>query len=255
MRRHSAPTTYHYAPPENTRGGLIYLPEDEARHALRVLRLGVGDALEVVDGEGGWSRCTLAAADRRTAACAIAEQRRDVGEPDLPLTVGLALLKSDHRFEMFLEKATELGVTRIVPLVTERTERTAFKAARAHQILLAAMKQSRRSRLVALAPPTPFAEFLRSAPEGLGVLCHEAAAGQDALPALLAGAAGASAVLVGPEGGFTGEEAAAAEASGWRLASLGPRRLRAETAAVAAAAAVMLWRAARLGNPAPELRP
>ncbi len=233
-------TTTFFAPPERIADGCLVLPEDEARHAVRALRHSVGDEIVVVDGAGGRYRVRLTEADKRGAAGEIVGTEREVGEPRHRLTVGLGVLKNAGRFETFAEKAVELGVTEVVPLETERTEGARLKAKRLDNILVAALKQSGRSRLTDLAEPTPLADVLGAPPDGERILCHEAAGGV-LLPRVLSrNPAGPVTILVGPEGGFSDAEVAEARAAGWTVASLGPRRLRAETAAIAAAAAAML---------------
>lgn len=237
-------TTLFYAPPDCFRGDYVELPNDEAHHAGRVLRRSEGDEIEVVDGEGGWHRVRIDHADGRTVTGHVVETRREVGEPPYVLTVALALVKNRNRYETFLEKAVELGVRRVVPLLSNRTEKTGLKEKRAERILLAGMKQTGRSRCVRLEAPTPFSAFLRDETSDLLLLCHETAPGDNALPGVLAMHPDATrlTVLIGPEGGFTDEEVAAAREAGARVISLGPRRLRAETAAITAAAGVMLAR-------------
>lgn len=234
-------TTTFYAPPSHFEDDRVRLPNDEARHAVRVLRHGPGDEIVVVDGAGGRYRVRLTETDKRSAAGKVVAVEHEVGEPSYRLSVGLGTLKNANRFETFAEKAVELGVTEIVPLVTERTERMNLKAQRMENILTAAMKQSGRSRLPTLAAPRPFTDALAS-PAALRILCHESADPQALLPHVLSAADAKDefAVLVGPEGGFSEAEVAAAEEAGWTVASLGPRRLRAETAAIVAATTVML---------------
>lgn len=237
------PTTPFFAPPSRIRGDRVVLPDDEAHHAARVLRHQPGDEVVVVDGAGGWHRVVLDAVDRRQVAGRVVETRHGVGEPAYDLTIGMALLKNRSRFETFLEKAVELGAARVVPLVTERTERGHLKETRAHNILVAAMKQSQRCRLVELAEPAAFDDALGGAYD-LSLLCHEQTGPDAHVLAALARhpAARSIRVWIGPEGGFSDAEVAAATAAGFIPVSLGPRRLRAETAALAAAAAVMLAR-------------
>ncbi|WP_456428029.1 RsmE family RNA methyltransferase [Rhodocaloribacter sp.] len=234
--------TAHYTPPSFVEGERLRLPEEEARHAVRVLRRRPGDEVVVVDGEGGWFRVRLDRVDKKHASGIILERRENVGEPDYDLVVGIAVLKNPNRFETFLEKAVELGVTAVAPLLTARTEKTVVKASRAHRIMVAAMKQCGRSRLPRLVPAEPFAAFLEADPPELGVICHEkTGTEEDLLSALRARSSVRRVrVLVGPEGGFTDDEVEAAERVGYRAVSLGSRRLRAETAGIAAATAVML---------------
>ena len=238
-------TTAFYAPPSCFRAeDYVALPEDEAGHAVRVLRRRAGDEIVVVDGAGGWHRVRLDVAERREAAGVVLETRRDVGEPPYALRLGLALLKNRNRFELFLEKAVELGVREVVPLLTQRTEKARLNAARANNILVAAMKQSGRSRLLHLAAPRPLADVLQD-PADACFLAHEQLGAEAGLARALARhpAASTFAILVGPEGGFTDEEVAAATQAGYAPVSLGPRRLRAETAALVAATAVLLHHA------------
>lgn len=235
-------TTAFYAPPDAIHGDRVVLPPDEAHHAARVLRHAPGDELVVVDGAGGWYRVRLETVDRKAALGTVLERRTGVGEPSFDLTISLGLLKQRARYETFLEKAVELGVAAVVPITTERTEKERLKETRAEGILLAAMKQSGRSRLPQLAPVTPFSDAL-----GLEAdrrfLCHEAAdSGRTLARALGPRPGGRVHVMVGPEGGFTDGEVAAAQAEGFEVVSLGSRRLRAETAGLTvAAAATLLW--------------
>ncbi len=235
-------TTTFYAPPECFVDGRIVLPEDEARHAVRSLRHGVGDEILVVDGVGGRHRVRLTEVDKRGAEGEVTASEQGVGEPPYRLRLGLGVLKNPGRFETFAEKAVELGVSEIVPLLTERTERAKVKETRLRALLVAAMKQSGRSRLPQITSPQPLKAALEVPADGLRLLCHEAA---DPTASLLhrLGAGdpiGSATVLVGPEGGFSDAEVAMAEAAGWEVVWLGPRRLRAETAALTAAAVFML---------------
>ena len=237
-------TTTFYAPPDAFSAGRVVLPDDEARHAVRTLRHSVGDEIVVVDGAGGRYRVRLTEADKRSAAGEVLSEEREVGEPDYRLTVGLGGLKNAGRFETFAEKAVELGVGTIVPLTTERTEHMKIKAGRLENILVAAMKQSGRSRLPTVTEPRPLKEMLEGS-DPLRVLCHESADPEAALPRILDAAPAweSMTILVGPEGGFSEGEVERAVGAGWQIASLGPRRLRAETAAIVATSAVMLHHA------------
>lgn len=238
-------TTSFYAPPMAFReGSYVVLPEEEAAHAVRVLRKRPGDEIAVVDGEGGWYRVRLDQADRHQAGGAILETRRDVGEPGYDLSIGLAVLNNRNRFEVFLEKAAELGVSEVLPLRTHRAERASFKRERAHKIVLAAMKQCGRSRLVRLAGPQPLTDVLQNTHTDLAFIAHEQAATEHNLAVALAEEPSFRTIriLIGPEGGFTEDEIAEAAQAGFPPASLGPRRLRAETAALVAASTVMMTR-------------
>jgi len=234
-------TTTFYASPTCFHGDHVTLPPDEARHAVRVLRMREGDAMVVVDGVGGWHQVELTQVGRDRAEGVVRAMRHEVGEPGYDLALGVALLKQASRFEFILEKAVELGVRRIIPLITHRTEKPRLKQQRAEHILVAAMKQSGRTRLPMLDAPTALEDVIAAPSDGLHAICHEATDPANQLMAQLQQERSRNAIiLVGPEGGFTNEEVALATQNSWHPASLGPRRLRAETAAVTAAAAVML---------------
>jgi len=228
-------TTNFYAPPSAIRGQRVVLPDDEARHAHTVLRGEAGDEMVVVDGEGGWYRARIDHLASDQVVGTITEEREDVGEPTIEVTVGLGLLQKRSRFETFVEKAVELGVRRIVPLRTRRTERDAIREDRLRSVMVAAMKQCRRSWLPTLAAPQSPESLASASDAAVDVVCHS---GDDAVP--LHRAAGRARpfdealVLVGPEGGFADSEVEAAVAAGGTVVSLGPRRLRAETAGLAA---------------------
>lgn len=239
-------TTPFYAPPDAFAEGRVRLPDDEARHASRVLRHALGDEIAVVDGDGGWHTVRLDLVTKDRAEGVVTETRRDVGEPSERVIVGVAPLKSADRMAFAVEKAVELGATDLLLLDTARTEGRVPKPERLHALAVAAMKQTLRSRLVRFRPLhlDAVARFLDETGEAfLPVLLHEAAQDDAAFPALLAQRGRSVVPLVGPEGGFTAGEVDFARAAGWPVASLGPRRLRAETAFVAACA---LHLAARL---------
>lgn len=226
-------------------GAKVVLPPEEARHAVKVLRREVGDEIAVVDGMGGWYRARLTHVGKQQAVAEVLEVALERGEPACHVTLAVGLLKQSSRFETALEKAVELGASAIVPLLSAHSEARRLKDRRAEGILLAALKQSGRSRVPALAAPTRFAEALATATTegGFAVLCHERASADAALATLLAehaGALRAATVFVGPEGGFSDAEVEAARAAGVHVASLGVRRLRTETAAITALSAFVL---------------
>ena len=238
-------TTTYYAPPENIDDRFIRLPADESYHAFKVLRKQIGDELVVVDGVGGWHKIQLVQVSKEACLGQRIESRQEVGEAPIRVRIGLALLKNTSRFEDFVEKAVELGVNEIVPLLTTRTEVKRFKPERLHRILVAAMKQCGRSRLPVLAQPQALKEVLANvpkSPEVLRLICHEKTATTASMYRVVSGCTASSIeVLVGPEGGFTNEEIVEAVSGGWQPVSLGKRRLRAETAAIVAATTALFF--------------
>jgi 16S rRNA (uracil1498-N3)-methyltransferase len=233
-------TTNFYAPPSAIRGSRVVLPEDEARHVRTVLRGATGDEMTVVDGRGGWYRVQIDHVAPTQVVGTILEQRTDVGEPTVDVTVGLGLLKKRSRFETFVEKAVELGVRRIVPLRTQHAEPESIREGRLRNVMVAAMKQCRRSRLPDLTSPETPSAVLAASEREVELVCQ---GGEDAVPiqSVLAktGPVDSALVLVGPEGGFAEAEVETAVAAGCTPVSLGARRLRAETAGLAALQSVV----------------
>lgn len=227
-------TTNFYAPPSAFRSRSVILPEAEARHARTVLRVHHGDEIIVVDGEGGWYRVRVDQIGSGRLKGSVVEKKSEVGEPPVDVTVGIGILKKRSRFETFVEKAVELGVHRIVPLRTRRTERESVRADRLRKLMIAAMKQCRRSRLPELSDPQSFGELIGDTDSDLRLICHR---GEGCVPIRQAVAernASQAAVGVGPEGGFHPEEIEESMTAGFTPVSLGARRLRTETAGLVA---------------------
>jgi 16S rRNA (uracil1498-N3)-methyltransferase len=233
-------TTNFYVPPDEMRGDRIVLPDDEARHARSVLRVEAGDEIVVVDGEGGWYRTRIDHVAPRQVVGHVIETRREVGEPDTVVTVGMGLLSKRSRFETFVEKAVEIGVRRIVPLRTRHTEVESVRADRLRRVMVAALKQCRRSRLPELAPPQSLSTLLDETTADVRLLCHGTDEGTPVATAVAPAPAERVLLLVGPEGGFAPTEVDAATDAGCTPVSLGARRLRAETAGIVAATAALL---------------
>ena len=214
------------------------LTGDAAHHLGRVLRAQPGQLYELSDGTSVWlGRIEIVSRDRVEFALL---EKLAANEPQLETTLLLSIVKFDA-FEWALEKATELGVSRIVPLAAARSEKALLaaapkRAARWRKILLESSQQSRRVQLPVLHPLSKPDAAFAARQDGLRVLLSES---PDARPLreILVGAHSSSAVLaIGPEGGWTDSEFSAARASGFQEASLGKLILRAETAVVASLA-------------------
>jgi len=228
--------------PDSLAPGEYVLAGPEAHHLATVRRFAPGDRVVLFNGDGHDYPAEVVTADRKRAVLAVlcaAPADRELG---FRLEVAAALPKGD-RGDFLVEKLTELGVTRLTPLVTTRTI-VRPKEARLdtlHQAVIETSKQCGRNVLMPVAPLTRWAECV-AAPDqpAVRVLLHPPAPGAAArtLADLPADAIRVGGVVfaVGPEGGLTDDEVAAAEARGWVRASLGPRVLRVETAALAAAA-------------------
>lgn len=216
----------------------LTLRGEEAHHASRVLRLQPGDDLLATDLAGNCFRCQLKEAPGELVVCQIEEELPNYGESGRDVLLIVSPLSQPARWEFLLEKATELGATGIQPVHTDRTERQHFRRERSEKILRAAVKQTKRARIPALNDVIELREALRNAQsEGRRILLlHESAPAQDSLMCALSDREGNSmALVIGPEGGFSETEVRMAlEEFGAQIASLGPCRLRAETAAIAA---------------------
>jgi len=237
-----------YAPPSAFNSNLeaVTLASDEARHLRDVLRLKPGDEVYVFDGAGREFQCTIEESRRDTAQLkVIAEAAPARLESPLQLTLAVALLKGE-KFDLVVQKATELGVTRVMPVVTKladirlRDESDADKrVARWQRIALEAAKQSGRAVVPQVDEPVSFESLLEtfSHKSETSCLMFSERAGQSLKTAMEKHPANGSRItaLVGSEGGWTNEELDAARLAEWAIVTLGGRTLRAETAAIAVA--------------------
>lgn len=234
------------------------LPEEEAAHAVRVLRLGCGDEIVVTDGAGLMARATITHTTKKDC-------RFDIQETFTPprlwqgsIHLAVAPTKNQDRMEWFVEKATEIGVDSITFLSTAYSERSHLRIDRLRRNAISAMKQSHKAWLPTLEGPTGFTDFIKRAENTpYKYICHcyspDDTNGQSAdeqgtspLPLYCATTAGKpllldilppegdALVMIGPEGDFSLEEVQLAEVHGFRSVSLGESRLRTETAALAA---------------------
>lgn len=232
-------TTSFYAPPDCWRDGYVQLPEEEARHAAGVLRVETGAEIAVVDGAGGWFRVRVEEVGENRLAGRVIEHREEKGEPPYRLSLEVALLKKRSRFETLLEKAVELGVASIVPLRSRHVETDRIRADRARRVMTAALKQCRRTRLPELSSLRTLDVHLEEPPDGLPLVATQPEEGIPPLRRVLPEEVPERLrILIGPEGGLHEEEVERVRTAGYRPFHLGPRRLRGETAGIAAAAAV-----------------
>jgi 16S rRNA (uracil1498-N3)-methyltransferase len=229
-----------YAPPDafsSNRTG-VQLGAEEARHLRDVLRLQRGDQVFVFDGEGREFNCSIEELRRDFAELTVVgEVEAAKPESALDLSLGLALLKHE-KFDLVVQKATELGVVRIIPLITERADvrlrdvKDAEKrVTRWQRIAQEAAKQSGRAKVPEVTQPHSFESFVRDETEGLRVLFSERE-GQPLSEVIKTDERRSVTALVGSEGGWTDAELASAREAGWQIVTLGGRVLRAETAGI-----------------------
>lgn len=222
---------YFYAPDAPA---TLTLPEDEAQHAVRVLRLTEGDEVVLMDGRGTFYRSRVAEADKRHCTCSLVETCPQERQWRGKLHLAMAPTKSLDRTEWAAEKATEIGFDALTLLRCQFSERTVVKDERIDRILISAMKQSRKAWKPVLEGMTAFTDFISRDFEGDKFICHC----YDEVPRVPLRAAlhegRDTLVLVGPEGDFSIDEVCEAEAHGFVSVSLGHSRLRTETAALVA---------------------
>ena len=231
-------------------GPVCRLDAEESAHCIKVLRHRTGDEIDVIDGEGTLMHCRLTDDNPKGAEAQVLTATADWHALPYHLTVGCCPTKNNDRFEWFVEKATELGVDTIVPLIGERSERKVYKTERAQRIVLSATKQSLKARIPEIAEPLSVKDFLchsERSEESLRLIAYcfeDPTVPRIGITEALRGFSGKDiTILIGPEGDFSPEEAALALANGYRPIHLGPSRLRTETAAVSAVEAVYLIRA------------
>ena len=211
------------------------LGEEESKHCVRVLRMGAGDTLHLTDGRGTLYRARIVEAAPKHCTVEVVETIPDYERLPYTLTMAVAPTKNIDRFEWFLEKAVEVGVTRIVPLLCDHSERRSINDERARRIVVSAMKQSLKAFLPQIDPMTRFADLVASTFAPVRLIAHCAATGQPKAYLPRAIEKGAPAViLIGPEGDFSPEEINFALENRFTAVTLGDQRLRTETAAVAA---------------------
>jgi 16S rRNA (uracil1498-N3)-methyltransferase len=233
-----------YIPQERITGEQIVLQSREARYILTVLRLVPGDEVTVFDGAGNEYRTELTEDEERGIYLTIQEEMRPARESPLQITLGQALLKGE-RMKFVIQKATELGVTRIAPLATSRTiplvegERESLRIERWQRIAQEAAKQSGRTMVPQIEAIRELADFLTQA-AGARIMLWEGEPSplREVVKKIDAQAQAGITLLIGPEGGFAEEEVLAAQAQGFLVAGMGQRVLRAETATLSVLAIV-----------------
>jgi 16S rRNA (uracil1498-N3)-methyltransferase len=229
---------YFYAPPDKIGDGIAVIEGDELSHLVHVMRKKAGDEIVVVDGAGLAYRVVLESVSKRSARGAIQDSHRWYHEPASSVTIAVGILKNPSRFDFLVEKVSEIGASEIVPLTTERTIPSHAKTERWQKLALSAMKQCGRSYLPKVKELASLDEVIGSSGSFKRKLIGHAegepfaqAASKDTTSTL---------ILVGPEGGFSDEEVARCVAAGFKSVSLGERRLRTETAAIAFASLLIL---------------
>lgn len=219
--------------PDITPSDTGYLLDETASRHLRVLRGKPGDPVILTDGKGKRYGSVVAEAGKRNYT--VRTDRMEQVPPPIPtLVIAISFTKNISRIEWFLEKAAEIGISAIIPLLCRRSERAAYNRGRLHKVLVSAMLQSGQCHLPVLHEQLPFREAVESGSCPQGFIAHCGDGPRQHLGTMIKPGTDAR-ILIGPEGDFTPEEVALAKNAGYLPVSLGNTRLRTETAGVVAA--------------------
>lgn len=215
----------------------IALDEDTSKHVVNVLRMKVGEQLHLTDGKGFLLLTSIVDDHKKRCRVSVLKEQF-IPQTGRKTSIAISLLKNASRFEWFLEKATELGITEIIPLLCDRTEKQHFRFDRMQNILVSAMLQSQQAWLPVLHQPVGFGQLLKQE-DIIGTsqkfIAHCIPGEKQSLAAMVNGSLPSQLVLIGPEGDFSPEEVAFATEHYFIPVTLGNTRLRTETAGMVAA--------------------
>jgi 16S rRNA (uracil1498-N3)-methyltransferase len=214
-------------------GNTYTLDETESKHCVRVLRLEKGDEITLVDGLGGFFTARITDANPKRCSVEVIDSELNFGLRNFQVQVAIAPTKNIERIEWFLEKATEIGINRVSPLLCQHSERKEIKHDRLEKVMISAMKQSLKAYLPQLDEMTKFGDFIHQPFEGQKFIAHCEEQQRELLKNIVK-PNGNYLILIGPEGDFSPEEIEMAISEGFFPVSLGDSRLRTETAGVVA---------------------
>ncbi len=227
--------------------GICRLDHDESGHCIKVLRHRCGDEISVIDGCGTLHRCRITSDSHKGVESTVLESVSDWGGHPYRLHLAVCPTKNNDRYEWFAEKACEIGLDELSPVIGEHSERRVLKTARVEKILISAAKQSLKANVPVVNEPVSVKEFILACSTGgtgatlklIACCFEEEDAPRISIKEALEGFNGTDViVMIGPEGDFSQDEAALALKNGFIPVHLGTSRLRTETAAVTAASAV-----------------
>ena len=211
---------------------IITLGENDSRHAIKSLRLRVGDKMDVIDGMGNSFISEIVDDNPKKTTAKIL--KKVTYKADIPLHLAFCPTKSNTKNELIVEKAVEIGARTISPIFSQNSERRHWNSKRMEKIVIAAIKQSKRYWLPEIKAPSTFSEFIDSVEEIQHNLIAHCKEGKKTPLSKLVDCTKAQLILIGPEGDFTEKEYSLAEQSNFSSASLGDNILRVETAAISA---------------------
>ena len=222
-------------------GGICRLDQDESGHCVRVLRHKAGDEISVIDGCGTLYRCRITSDGHKGVEAMVLDKEENWGAHPYRLHMAVCPTKNNDRYEWFAEKACEIGLDEISPVIGEHSERRVFKTARIEKILVSAAKQSLKGSVPVVNEPVSVKEFIKNNDAELKLIAYcfeDERVPRRSVKEVLQSYEGTDiAVLIGPEGDFSRDEAELAIANGFIPVHLGDSRLRTETAALTAVSA------------------
>lgn len=218
---------------QNIKDQEAYFEGEEARHIIQVLRYQAGQTIQFIDGKGHFYTGTLTQISKKNCIASIQNIRAAYNDRPYSVSIAIAPTKNINRFEWFLEKSTELGINRVIPLKCERSVRKQIRNDRLEKIILSATKQSLKAQLPELMPLTEYKSFLNEEFSGQQFIAHCEETQKDLLSKKYQTGRDVT-ILIGPEGDFSPSEIALALKAGFEPVSLGESRLRTETAGIAA---------------------
>lgn len=211
------------------------LNEEESKHCIRVLRLGIGAMVYLIDGVGGLYKAEITGEHKKHVALKIVETQREYQKRNHSLHIAIAPTKNIDRLEWFLEKATEIGIEEITPVICDRSERKIVKEDRLYKVITSAVKQSLQAYHPILHPQIGLSEFLKKEHHNsVKMIAHCLENEPRRFIRDVAKPGERYTILIGPEGDFSGSEIEMALGNGYKPLTLGNTRLRTETAGLAA---------------------
>lgn len=223
---------YFYEPTVTILSPQFQLSEETSKHCIQVLRMKNGEKLQLTNGKGGLYTASISHEDKRHCMVLV-EKEELIPTPAKKISIAISLLKNISRFEWFLEKATEIGIHEIIPIICARTEHTRFRFDRMQQIVIAAMLQSQQSWLPILHEPIKFSALINDTTHEQKLIAHCEEDQKTSIHSITI--ADHTLMLIGPEGDFSPQEISTALDHSFLPITLGNTRLRTETAGIVAA--------------------
>ena len=210
------------------------LNEEESKHCTKVLRLGIGAMVYLIDGIGGLYKAEITGEHKKHVSLKVVEAKHEYNKRNHHLHIAIAPTKNIDRLEWFLEKATEIGIDEITPVICDRSERKIVKEDRLYKVITSAVKQSLQAYHPVLNPQISLSAFLKQANDSVKMIAHCLDNEPRQFIAEVTKPKGRYTIIIGPEGDFTSAEIELALQTGYKPLTLGNTRLRTETAALAA---------------------